>query len=86
MKYSYMKKISWEEKLLYTLIIIVTVFAIYANTISPINQPNQYNTEIYEIFTSNWWKSMIGIFIFDILLFIVFIFLAVKEEIIKNGD
>ena len=81
-----MKKISWEEKLLYTLIIIVTVFAIYANTISPINQPNQYNTEIYEIFTSNWWKSMIGIFIFDILLFIVFIFLAVKEEIIKNGD
>ena len=53
MKYSYMKKISWEEKLLYTLIIIVTVFAIYANTISPINQPNQYNTEIYEIFTSN---------------------------------
>ena len=82
MKYSYMKKISWEEKLLYTLIIIVTVFAIYANTISPINQPNQYNTEIYEIFTSNWWKSMIGIFIFDILLFIVFIFLAVKEEII----
>ena len=69
MKYSYMKKISWEEKLLYTLIIIVTVFAIYANTISPINQPTQYNTEIYEIFTSNWWKSMIGIFIFDIFIF-----------------
>lgn len=69
MKYSYMKKISWEEKLLYTLIIIVTVFAIYANTISPINQPTQYNTEIYEIFTSNWWKSMIGIFIFDIFTF-----------------
>lgn len=58
----------WEEKICYITVILVTTIAIIANTISPINKPNQYNTHVYELFSSSWWQSMIGIFIFDIFI------------------
>ena len=69
MKYSFKSKVEQSEIICYIVIIVATLLAIVANTISPINQPNQYNTQLYELFSNDWWKSMFGIFIFDIFVF-----------------
>ena len=68
MKYSYINKMQWEEKCCYIIIAIVTVLGFIANTISPINQPTKDYQEVYKILSSDWWKSMIGIFVFDIFI------------------
>lgn len=84
MNYSYKNKMGWEEVVCYITIILVTAIAIIANTISPINQPNQYNTEVYELFSSSWWQSMIGIFIMDIFIaYMIYLIGAKRRNYIK---